>query len=307
MLADPVVQAAGVTGACGSATTDRSRPRRRDGRDHLISDQRALRADPPDILLTNYKMLDRLLTNESRQRLWAANTPPTDGSDWEQPLSTSCSTSSTPTTAPKAPTSPCCSAASATGSAPQPTQLAARRSRMRRHVGNARFVADGRPRHVHVCARVFGHRFDAASVVGEQRKTVAEVCPDIDFSLPTPRHRRMSRPSTLTTRRSGGGVHRDDSSTTPSRRRPAAPAPPHGSAPRSRGGPAANLGRCRRRVAQQVPSWGEALAHGGRRTVATALERFVALVSLARGRSDDRRTRRSSRSRSRSGSGKSPG
>ncbi len=43
--------------------------------EHLITDRASLLANPPDILLTNYKMLDRLLTNESRQALWALNTP----------------------------------------------------------------------------------------------------------------------------------------------------------------------------------------------------------------------------------------
>ena len=53
---------------------------------HLISDPSALMDDPPDILLTNYKMLDRLLTTPRRQRLWAANTPPKPRGGWEQPL-----------------------------------------------------------------------------------------------------------------------------------------------------------------------------------------------------------------------------
>ena len=53
---------------------------------HLISDPSALMDDPPDILLTNYKMLDRLLTTPRRQRLWAANTPPKSRAGWEQPL-----------------------------------------------------------------------------------------------------------------------------------------------------------------------------------------------------------------------------
>ena len=54
---------------------------------HLISDPAALQDDPPDILLTNYKMLDRLLLNASRTRLWAANTRPgDDDGGWEQPL-----------------------------------------------------------------------------------------------------------------------------------------------------------------------------------------------------------------------------
>ena len=41
----------------------------------VITDQSTLLDDPPEVLLTNYKMLDRLLTTPDRTRLWAANTP----------------------------------------------------------------------------------------------------------------------------------------------------------------------------------------------------------------------------------------
>ena len=43
--------------------------------DHLISDRKALRQAPPDILLTNYKMLDFLLIRPEDQDLWANNGP----------------------------------------------------------------------------------------------------------------------------------------------------------------------------------------------------------------------------------------
>ena len=63
--------------ASGSVTMAQLSPVRRMDESHLISDPTAaLLDDPPDILLTNYKMLDRLLLNPSRQRLWAANTRP---------------------------------------------------------------------------------------------------------------------------------------------------------------------------------------------------------------------------------------
>ena len=42
-------------------------------RDHLVDDRDVLRASPPDILLTNYKMLDFLLLRPEDRRLWAAN------------------------------------------------------------------------------------------------------------------------------------------------------------------------------------------------------------------------------------------
>lgn len=41
--------------------------------DGLITDRGAIRADPPDILLTNYKMLDQLLLRSADQTLWQAS------------------------------------------------------------------------------------------------------------------------------------------------------------------------------------------------------------------------------------------
>ena len=46
-------------------------------RDHLIDDRRILRQAPPDILLTNYKMLDFLLLRPEDQVLWKENAPDT--------------------------------------------------------------------------------------------------------------------------------------------------------------------------------------------------------------------------------------
>jgi DEAD/DEAH box helicase domain-containing protein len=46
-------------------------------RDHLIDDHDTLRAVPPDLLLTNYKMLDFLLQRPKDTRLWAHNQPGT--------------------------------------------------------------------------------------------------------------------------------------------------------------------------------------------------------------------------------------
>jgi ATP-dependent helicase YprA (DUF1998 family) len=43
------------------------------GEDHLIDKREVLRSDPPDILLTNYKMLDFLLLRREDRNLWAAN------------------------------------------------------------------------------------------------------------------------------------------------------------------------------------------------------------------------------------------
>ena len=47
------------------------------GKEHLIDKREALRDDPPDILLTNYKMLDYLLLRGEDRDLWAENAPDT--------------------------------------------------------------------------------------------------------------------------------------------------------------------------------------------------------------------------------------
>ncbi len=44
---------------------------------HLIDSRAEMRAEPPDILLTNYKMLDYLLLRDTDRELWAENTPDT--------------------------------------------------------------------------------------------------------------------------------------------------------------------------------------------------------------------------------------
>lgn len=45
--------------------------------DKVITDRETLRRDPPDILLTNYKMLDYLLIRPKDSKLWTKNTPET--------------------------------------------------------------------------------------------------------------------------------------------------------------------------------------------------------------------------------------
>ena len=47
------------------------------GRDHVVTDRNTLRERPPDILLTNYKMLDYLLVRPFDFRLWRHNRPDT--------------------------------------------------------------------------------------------------------------------------------------------------------------------------------------------------------------------------------------
>ena len=45
------------------------------GEDHGITNHAAQQEDPPDILLTNYKMLDYLLLRPQDQNLWRFNVP----------------------------------------------------------------------------------------------------------------------------------------------------------------------------------------------------------------------------------------
>src|SRR5581483_3997696 len=47
------------------------------GPDHIIDDKDVIRRYPPDILLTNYKMLDFLLLRPKDRQLWARNAPDT--------------------------------------------------------------------------------------------------------------------------------------------------------------------------------------------------------------------------------------
>ncbi len=47
------------------------------GPEHIVADRTTLLEQPPDILLTNYKMLDYLLVRPSDQRLWRHNEPGT--------------------------------------------------------------------------------------------------------------------------------------------------------------------------------------------------------------------------------------
>ncbi len=47
------------------------------GPDHVITDRDTLRERPPDVLLTNYKMLDYLLVRPFDYRLWRHNAPDT--------------------------------------------------------------------------------------------------------------------------------------------------------------------------------------------------------------------------------------
>lgn len=47
------------------------------GVDHIITDKETQRRRPPDILLTNYKMLDYLLIRPKDRELWQHNSSET--------------------------------------------------------------------------------------------------------------------------------------------------------------------------------------------------------------------------------------
>ena len=186
LLSAPELAAAGVTGGVWIGDDGTSSTHTKMSGEHLINERAALLANPPDILLTNYKMLDRLLTNESRQALWALNTPPADQSSWVQPLryvvldefhtydgaqGTDVAMLlrrlghrlGTATTASPLDRVACIGTSATLGSAATASQ-------------DMRMFAE----------RVFGQKFEEASVIGEQRRTVDEVCTDLDLSMPVP-------------------------------------------------------------------------------------------------------------------------
>src|SRR4051812_11420830 len=186
MLTDPAATAAGVRAGVWIGDDQSTSTRREMTGSHLVSDPSALMDDPPDILLTNYKMLDRLLTTPRRQRLWAANTPPKPRAGWEQPLTylvldelhTYDGAQGTDVAMLLRRLGHRLGAATAqsplTGVAPVGTSAT---------LGSSQAAAADMCR---FAGRVFGVPFDVSSIVGEERKTVAEVCPDIDCALPTP-------------------------------------------------------------------------------------------------------------------------
>lgn len=284
LLTDPAAQAAGVRGGVWIGDDGSVRPRREMDGTHLISDPGALQDDPPDILLTNYKMLDRLLTNAGRQRLWAANTRPAVGDGvWEQPLTYLVLDEFH------------------TYDGAQGTDVAMLLRRLGHRlgiatttsplagvgcVGTSATLGSAPTAAADMCSfasRVFGVRFDATAVIGERRQTVAEVCDDIDFSLPVPAPADVAAldPRDLDAlAKAFTGVIFDDPGAVGDRllQHRVTASLLRVAADRPRRWPDAVAS-----IAQQVPEWGEALARDSD-AVAVALERFVALVSQARGR-----------------------
>lgn len=283
MLTDPILQAAGVRGGVWIGDDGSTKSRREMGETHLISDPASLMEDPPDILLTNYKMLDRLLTNGSRHRLWATNTPPADLSGWEQPLTYLVLDEFH------------------TYDGAQGTDVAMLLRRLGHRlgiatsqspldevgcVGTSATLGSSQTATADMCtfaSRVFGVRFEPTSIVGEQRKPVAEVCPDIDFSLPVPQPADIMALDPLdidALAEAFTGTFFDDPQAVGDRllQHHLTASLLRVAGDRPRAWPDAVAG-----VAQQVPVWGEALVRDPN-AVGIALERFVALVSEARGR-----------------------
>lgn len=285
MLTLPDVTAAGVRAGVWIGDDQSASKHREMGPTHLISDPSALMEDPPDILLTNYKMLDRLLTNERRQRLWAVNTPPASRDGWEQPL-----------------TYLVLDEFHAYDGA-QGTDVAMLMRRLGHRlgvataqaplsgvtpVGTSATLGSSPTSAADMCRfaeRIFGVRFDVSSIVGEQRSTVAEVCGDIDFALPTPdpgETGRLASDDLDGLAQAFTGAAFDDPQAVGDRllRHHITASLLRIAAERPRLWPDAVAG-----VAQQVPGWGRVLADDPD-AVAVALERFVALISQARGRTD---------------------
>ena len=287
LLADPAVSAAGVTGGVWIGDDGSVSPHREMSDKHLITDTNELLANPPDILLTNYKMLDRLLTNAKYTRLWAANTRPQNAEgNWEQPLTYLVLDE----------------LHSYDGA--QGTDVAMLLRRIGHRIGTA---TSSSPLNGVACigtsatlgssdsaaadmclfaSKIFGMRFDATAIVGEQRRTVGDVCGDIDFALPVPIPRDLIdlNPSDRDgLARAFTGVGFDDAQAVGDRllRHRVTASVLRVAAEHPRRWPDAVAG-----VAQQIQEWGMALAESPN-DVAEALERFVALVSQARGTARD--------------------
>ena len=291
MLTDPAARAAGVRGGVWIGDDGSIRSRRDMDESHLISDSAALLDDPPDILLTNYKMLDRLLLNSSRQRLWAANTRPrADDGTWEQPLTYLVLDEFH------------------TYDGARGTDVAMLLRRLGHRLGTATqtsplsnvgcigtsaTLGSSPTAPADLCSfasRVFGIRFDATAVVGEQRRTVNDVCGNIDFSLPVP------APADLVALAPSGldelalaftSTGFDDPQKVGDRllRHRLTASLLRTVADRPRRWPDAVAA-----IAQQIPEWGSVLVDD-HDVVGAALERFVALVSQARGRTRTGETR----------------
>jgi len=280
MLRDPALRAAAITAGVWIGDDGSRKPHREMGEDHLITDHEALLASPPDILLTNYKMLDRLLTNAHRQRLWAANAVKAGAL---QPLRYVVLDEFH------------------TYDGAQGTDVAMLLRRLGHRLGIASGgspldgvacvgtsatlgSAPGATSEMRVFAeRVFGQPFDEAAVVGERRRPVEDVCSEVDLALPVPDPRVVAGLADGDLDGLAGAFTRlpfDDPQAVGDRllrhRLTAALLRQVAAGPRAWRDLVVVL-------AGQVPEWRRFLDDDPE-ALERALERFVALVSLARGR-----------------------
>ncbi len=146
--------------------------------EHLVDDANALRDNPPDVLLTNYKMLDRLLVRADRHALWAGNDPTTLRYVVLDEFHTY-------------------DGAQGTDVAMLLRRLGATLAMAEpdRPLGGATPVAtsatlgSGRAAVAELCdfaGRVFGVPFTPEAVIGEVRQSAEDACGSVDYALPIP-------------------------------------------------------------------------------------------------------------------------
>ncbi len=248
------------------------------GADHLVDDRHALRDDPPDILLTNYKMLDFLLLRREDERLWATTGPETlryvvldefhtydgaQGTDVAMLLRRLGATLGT--ARPGAPLGDAAPVATSATLGSDPRALEDLRD---------------------FAAKVFGCRFGPDSVIGETRQGVEESCRPVDGTLPVPSPTEVA------------AIDADDNEAlaaafcqrTTGGQPPGDPVelgevllahPVMRAVLDALGGRPRPLSEAAAQVAAAVPGWAD-LADDHASEVEAALVRFLALVSVAR-------------------------
>jgi ATP-dependent helicase YprA (DUF1998 family) len=148
------------------------------GPDHLVGDREVLRRNPPDILLTNYKMLDLLLLRRQDRDLWAAGEPGALRYIVLDEFHTY-------------------DGAQGTDVAMLLRRLGARIgvAESGRPLGSVTPVATSAtlgsgttagPSLREFAERIFGVPFDEDAVVEEERQTADEACGTVDYTLPIP-------------------------------------------------------------------------------------------------------------------------
>ena len=162
------------------------------GRDHVITDRDTLRERPPDILLTNYKMLDYLLVRPFDFRLWRYNQPDTLRYLVVDELHTF--------------------------DGAQGTDLACliRRLRVRLGVASEKLICAGssatlgdgadETELLDYVSRIFGQRFEPGAIVGETRQSIDAFLGDAVISRQPASGRRAGDPRGPDAVRDGRGI-----------------------------------------------------------------------------------------------------